>query len=184
MPDPNNPLSYMSQDELALMGPGDVGALPPGVAQQILRQQLQAQALRNRASAPAQGAGEFDNFAFLESLTPEEQQQQQGLGTLDERGQLLDAQLAQARALQNQPTAQRGTVGGAIGSGLAGVLDTVRGGLQERDVRGQQQALLGQKDAGRTAYAEALRRFIQQRRQQVPATAGMGEVPLLPPGMG
>lgn len=108
---------------------------------------------------------EFDYFAFLQSLTPEQMQQMQGMGTLDERGQSLEEQLAAAQALQNRATAQRGTLGGAIGSGLGGVIDAVRGGMQERDVRQQQADVLGQKDAGRTAYSEALRRFIQQRQQ-------------------
>lgn len=128
--------------------------------------------------------GDMDGFGLLADLPPEALQQLLALGTLDERGQLLANQMAQAQALQNHATAQRGTVGGAIGSGLGGVVDAIRGGLAENQLRQQQQSLLGQKDAGRSAYADALRRYRLQRMQQVPPSAGMGDVPLLSPGMG
>lgn len=181
MPDPNNPFSYMSADELALLTPADAAGLPPAAMPAVVMALLN----RTRQQPAAQPASPLeDQYGLLGSYSPEELEQQVGMGTLDERGQLLDAQLAQARALQNRPMAQHSTAAGALGSGLASVLDTVRGGLMEKDLRGQQQALLAQKDAGRTAYAEALRRRRAQQMQQVPLTAGMGDVPMLPPGVG
>lgn len=185
MPDPNNPFSYMSPDQLALLEEGDVAALPPAVAQQLLQQRLKADALRSRAAAPAaQGPDTFDNFAFLASLTPERRAQNAEMGTLDERGQILEEQLALAQGLQSRPTAQRGTLGGTIGSGLGGIVDAIRGGLQERDLRAQQQALLRRKDEGRRAYQDDLSRFTLQQKQRVAPGMGAADVPLLPPGMG
>lgn len=122
---------------------------------------------------------QFDYFAFLNALSPEELAQMSGMGTLDERGQALEGQLAAAQALQRRPVAQHATAGGAIGSGLGRVVDAVRGGLQEKDVRQQQAALLQQKDAGRNAYSEALRRFAMKRQQSQPPASGFA--PLVPP---
>ena len=102
--------------------------------------------------------------ALLATLTPEELQQLMGLGTNDERSGIVQQQLAQADALRNSQMGDYGTPGGAAMGGISSVLDKVRGGMEAKDLQGQQQGLLGQKDAGRMTYLDALR-----RQQQGPA---------------
>lgn len=110
--------------------------------------------------------------ALLSSATPEELEQLFGMGTLDERGGLLDQQLAQAMALRQGGGRQHTTGAGAALGGIGDVLNGVRSFQQEQQIRGQQQDLLGQKDAGRNLYVEMLRR----RRQPSDTPPGSGEM--------
>jgi hypothetical protein len=106
---------------------------------------------------------------LLSQATPEELQQLLGLGTLDERGGLLEQQLAQAQALRTNNAAHHST---GLGAGLAGIGDALTGyasGAQQKALGAQQQALLAQKDAGRNVYVDLL------RRRPGAATAGAGD---------
>lgn len=173
-----------SADELALMTPEDASSVPPSM-QQALIQALLARAGQQQAQPQQpQGPQPLDQYAMLASLSPERRAELAAMGTLDEQGQALEGQLAQAQALQSRPTAQRGTLGGAIGSGLGGVVDALRGGLAEKDVRAQQAALLRRKDKGRADYNDDVVRFYQQQKQQVAPGLGAADVGMLPPGMG
>lgn len=107
--------------------------------------------------------GEMDEL--LSQFSPEELAELIGLGTLDERGALLQDQMAQAQALR-QPQAGHHTTG--MGAALGGLGDVVRGfaGARQTTALGAQQAeLLGQKDKGREMFLRALR----QRGQVGPA---------------
>lgn len=98
----------------------------------------------------------MDEFsALLQSLSPENQQLLLGMGSLDDRGALLEKQMAQAQALR----APRSGSGGLLGQGLADFGNMMRDnrGREEADgIRSQQSALLDKQDAGRLAYAKAL----------------------------
>lgn len=120
---------------------------------------------------------------LLSQLSPEDLEQLFGLGTLDERGDLLSQQMAMAEALR-RPSGQQHTtpIGAALG-GIADVAGAWGGSLAEQKLQGQQADLLKQKDAGRKAYAEAIARFL--RNKQAPSgPMGMGDVGMLPPGVG
>lgn len=178
-------------EEMALMTPGDVASMAPDALRMLLMQRLamqqapQPQAQQQAPQAPQQqGPAPIDDLEFLSFLTPERRAENAAMGTLDEQGQQLEGQLAAAQALQNRATAQRGTLGGAIGSGLGGVVDALRGGLQEKDTRAQIQALLKRKDAGRAAYQDDLARFRLQQQQRVAPGLGMADMQGLPPGVG
>src|SRR3954471_16549432 len=96
---------------------------------------------------------------FLSHLPPEALAQLLGMGSLDERGGIIEDQLKQALALR-QPTEQQHSTG--IGPALGGHGDIFRGvggGIAERDLRGQQQANLAKKDAGRATFADLLRQM-------------------------
>lgn len=99
-----------------------------------------------------------DLNALLSQMSPEELEQLLGLGTLDERGGMLNQQMAQAEALR-QPSGRQATTGwGAAFGGAADGLRNIQGMQQMDAIRKQQEALLGKKDAGRGLYANALRR--------------------------
>lgn len=99
-----------------------------------------------------------DLNALLSQMSPEELEQLLGMGTLDERGAMLNQQMAQAEALR-QPSGQQHSTG--WGAALGGVGDMARqiAGTRQMDaLRQQQEALLGKKDAGRGLYVDAMRR--------------------------
>lgn len=99
-----------------------------------------------------------DLNTLLAQMSPEELEQLLGLGTLDERGGMLQQQMAQAEALR-QPSGQQYSTG--WGAALGGVGDLTRqiAGTRQMDaLRQQQEAILGKKDAGRGLYVDALRR--------------------------
>jgi hypothetical protein len=115
-----------------------------------------------------------DFSAFLASLSPEEQEQLLGMGTLDERQAMLEQQMAQAQALR-QPSDSRHVTGlGAALGGLTDGLRYVQGTREMEALRAQQEGLLGKKDAGRGLFADVL------RRKQAGASAAPAEVPLSP----
>lgn len=90
---------------------------------------------------------------LLESMPPEMVDQLLGLSVMGEKGGLLQEQLAQAQAM-GQPSGRQFSTG--MGAGLGGLGDLLRqlgGGLREKDLRGQQSALLSEKLAGRKALA-------------------------------
>lgn len=103
-----------------------------------------------------------EQFAqLLASATPEELQQLLGMGTLDEKGGALEQQMAQALALRQGGGRQYSTGAGAALGAVGDVLNGVRSHQQEGELKKQQEALLGQKDAGRNLYVELLRRRAQ-----------------------
>lgn len=106
--------------------------------------------------------------ALLAQLTPEQLQQYMGLGTVDERSDLVAQQLAQADALRGQAMGDYSTPGGAALGGIGNIVEKMVGGYQGQELRGQQQDLLGQKDAGRMMFLEALR----GKKPGLPADAG------------
>lgn len=116
--------------------------------------------------------------ALLSQLDPDTLQQLLGMGTLDERGQLLQQQQAMAQALRQPQGGGYSSVGGAIGAGLGDLVRGIGGGIASADLMKQQQALLGQKDAGRSAYVDALRAK-PKMPGPVAGSAGMGDLPSL-----
>ncbi|RKH08993.1 hypothetical protein D7X74_30385, partial [Corallococcus sp. CA047B] len=97
-----------------------------------------------------------DAFAFISALSPEEQQQLFGMGTLDERSAMLEKQLAQAQALR-QPSGKTTDTG--VGGALSGINDAMKnmyGTYKENQLQEQQMQLLNQKDDGRNLYASLL----------------------------
>jgi len=108
--------------------------------------------------------GDFSQL--WELMTPEELEQLLGLGTLDERQQMLGHQMAQAELLR-QPSNKHYSTG--WGAALGGLADVVRAGQGQYQLEQAQQGMediLGKKDAGRVAYGELLQRFAQQQAKQ------------------
>lgn len=100
-----------------------------------------------------------DFNALLSQMSPEELEQLLGLGTLDERGEALQQQMALAQALQ-QPMGGQPSItplGGALGA-LNNGLRYIHGQNQMEELQKQQQALLASKDKGRRDFVSALRR--------------------------
>lgn len=113
---------------------------------------------------------------LLAQASPEELEQLMGLGTMDERGGLLEQQLAQAQALRTNNSQGHSTGLGAAFGGVADMLNGYASGAQQKGLGAQQQGLLGQKDAGRNLYLELL------RRRGAPQNAGAGDVLGVAPG--
>jgi hypothetical protein len=99
-----------------------------------------------------------DLNALLSQMTPEELEELLALGTLDERGGLLQQQMAQAEALRQPSGRQHSTGLGAALGGIGDLTKFIGGTRQMDDLRAKQEALMGQKDAGRGLYANAIRR--------------------------
>lgn len=97
-------------------------------------------------------------MALLEYMTPEEQQQLLGMGSIPGRSQLVQGQLDRAQGLMQPQSGRHTTLGGAIGGGLGDVARSLIGGFQTADADKRLAALLAQQDAGRGLYAEALGR--------------------------
>ena len=97
-----------------------------------------------------------------ELMTPEEQNQLLAMGTLDERQAMLDRQMQQAELLKQGSGKQYSTGMGAALGGLADVIRAGQGQYQMQQAQTGMEDLLGQKDAGRALYADAIRRRPQQ----------------------
>jgi hypothetical protein len=95
---------------------------------------------------------------LLQQMDPEELKQLLGLGTLDERDELLQQQMLQAQALGQPNRTQHSTALGAALGGLGNVAGAIGGGIGNAQSMAGREALLGQKDAGRNLYLDALRR--------------------------
>ena len=93
---------------------------------------------------------------LISTLPPGALEQLLGLGTLDERGAMLDRQLAQAEALRQSGTTPRSTGLGALGSGLAGAINQAVAGAKSNQLRGEQTKLLSEKDRLRLLAVKAL----------------------------
>lgn len=113
-----------------------------------------------------------DLETLLSQMSPEELEELLRLGTLDERGALLEQQLAQAQALRQPDNRQHYSGFAGAMAGLSNAANNVYGAYQQKKLGEQQQALLGQKDAGRGLYADAIRRR--------PAQPTMDVVPAVP----
>lgn len=101
---------------------------------------------------------------LLAQLSPEEIKQLLGMGTLDERDQLLAQQQAQAQALMRGAgdSSGRRTVGSALVGGIGDLVGTIAGGAKMRDINAQRIGLLGKKDTGRAGYVDALAKALQR----------------------
>lgn len=125
---------------------------------------------------------EFDEYDFMQELSPEEAQKLINLGTLDERAALLQQQLARAEALR-QPGPRHSTPMGAAVGGIGDIFNAIQSAMQQRDIQRQQQELLGQKDAGRLSLARARAAALDRRRKAAMESAApaSGFAPLAPP---
>lgn len=100
---------------------------------------------------------------LLAQLSPEELKQLLGMGTLDERDQLLAQQQAQAAALmRGGDSSSRHTVGTALVGGIGDLVGTIAGGAKMRDINAQRTGLLNRKDAGRAGYVDALAKALSR----------------------
>lgn len=94
---------------------------------------------------------------LLAQLSPEELAQLLGLGTMDERSQLLQQQLAQAEALRSGPQQHHSTGLGAALGGLGDVVKNVAGSMKAQKLNDQMAGLADEKDKRRQLYLKALR---------------------------
>lgn len=120
-----------------------------------------------------------DDYELLSQLPPEALEQLLGLGTLDERGGLLQQQLAQAEALRQPRQQQHSTGGGAIGHGIGNLFRGIHGTIQGGQAQAGMQDLMGQKDAGRSAYVRAISDYLRRKSQPQPEPALIGPSPSL-----
>lgn len=112
----------------------------------------------------------MDDFSQLwESLPPEVQEQLLGMGTLDERGALLQQQMAQAEALRQPSGKQYSTGLGAALGGMGDLARTIGGTMDMSRLQKEQEALLGKKDAGRMSFARHGLRGGTQPQDVIPA---------------
>lgn len=100
-------------------------------------------------------------------LTPEQLHQYAQLGSLDDENAGLQEQLARARALRDHSLTMKNynSVGSAALGGLADVINSIRGGAQEKDALARQQAIRGQQTQGREGFTQALINALRQRQQ-------------------
>lgn len=110
---------------------------------------------------------------ILSQLTPEELQQLMGMGTLDERGQLLQQQLQMADALRQPQAGEHSTGLGAALGGLGDVLRGTIGGIAGKQAMGKMEGLMGQKDAGRNTFLQA---FLKGQRGGAAGPMGAGDI--------
>ena len=110
-----------------------------------------------------------DLGSILSQLSPEQLAQYLGLSTLEGEGSMLERQLAQAQALQ-QPIGQRHTTTLGSAFGAAGdVMRGIRGGLDERSLRAQQQGLVGKEKQGLSDFLATVKAVTKrQQREQAP----------------
>lgn len=118
-----------------------------------------------------------DLNALLSQMSPEELEQLLGMGTLDERGGMLQQQMAQAEALRQPSGRQASTGWGAAFGGIADGLRNIQGTQQMDTLRQQQEALLNKKDAGRGKYVDALRRRMGPGQQMQPTEDVLPAIP-------
>lgn len=113
--------------------------------------------------------------SYIANLSPEALKQLLGMGTLDERGGIVQDQIKQAMAMRDPIAGQHSTGMGAALGGLGDVFRGIGGGVAEHGLRQQQQGLLAQKDAGRQSFGNLL---IQALRGQQSAPALVPDSPL------
>jgi transcription elongation GreA/GreB family factor len=121
----------------------------------------------------------------LDSLTPEQLQQLASLGSLDERGQQLQDQIARAQALRGQSLASQhqSPIGAAMGS-LADILNSGRANTMEQQAVEAQHANQGQQAAGRSAYMMALAKALRGHQTQPQFASAPGDFNLPANGEG
>lgn len=91
----------------------------------------------------------------MNNIPPEVLAQLMELGTMDEQGGDLDAQLAQAQAL-GQPGPEHTTPWGAALGGLGSIISGVQKGREAADIRAKKADLLKRKEAARKLYAQQM----------------------------
>lgn len=119
------------------------------------------------------------DYELYAGLDPEALKQLLGLGTLDDRGALLQQQMGQAQQFTQPVGKNYGTVGGNIAGGLGDIARQFIGGRQVAGLQGQQTGLLDQRDAGRGAYADAMLKALQARFGQRPVAPQSPNIPPL-----
>lgn len=112
-----------------------------------------------------------EDYKLMSSLPPEALQKMLGLGTVDDQQALLQQQMAMAEALRQPDQRNYGSVGGNIGAGIGNALGAFAGGMQQRDLMGQQRGLIDQRQGGREAYAKALADALKGRFGAQPGMA-------------
>lgn len=100
---------------------------------------------------------------LIANLSPEELQQLMGMTTLDERGGVIQDQIAQALAMRQPVSGQHSTGMGAALGGLGDVLGNIGGGIQNKMLRGEQQGNLAKKDAGNSLYGSVWQRMLRSQ---------------------
>lgn len=99
-----------------------------------------------------------DNF-----LTPEMVDKLMALSGNSDQERILEEQLAQAQALRNKQWPQYTVPLAAAIGGIGHIFDNVRGAMQEKDLRGQQQGFLAKDLELRRLYGHGL--FSQEQAQ-------------------
>lgn len=96
----------------------------------------------------------FTEQDFIAQLGPEGLQQLMALAGLGDQQEVVSGQLAQAQALR-KPGPERYGAQGSMFQALADGVNTFRGYRDESALRGQQQGLMGQRDAARQKMGAA-----------------------------
>lgn len=118
----------------------------------------------------------MDDFLDLEGLSEEELQQLMDLGVLDDQGNLLGEQLAQAQAVRNSPGPE-GRDSGRVYTAASPIEHAVhawqgiKAGKDIEKIGQQQQGLLAEQGAGRKTFLDAL------RRKKLTPMQGLGPMP-------
>lgn len=89
-----------------------------------------------------------------------------GVAPYNEQDRAIQQQLAQAYALRNQQPQQHSTGAGALMGGLGGIIRQGTSYAQEKNLRGQDQALQANRTAQMQALIDALRKQQQPMQQQ------------------
>jgi hypothetical protein len=92
-----------------------------------------------------------------QQFSPEVWAQLVEMGVVDDRGQILDQQLAQAIAMRHEPSQRHSTLGGGALGAAGDILQSANSYAREASLRKDQQKLLDEKKAGYDAVARALR---------------------------
>lgn len=122
----------------------------------LIIEQLQAAQAPQQAPAPDP----------LASMSPEQIAQYAGMGSLDDRMGLAQQQQARADALREYEAPRMMTPGGAIGAGIGDLAREVGGGIGGMRAQDKMQGILGQQDAGRKSYMEALAELLRDKKPE------------------
>jgi hypothetical protein len=115
---------------------------------------------------------------LLAQLGPDGIAQLMSMGALDDQQAMLDAQLQQAQALRQRGPEQYGPLGAGL-QGAADVLNAYTSQRDQRAIRGQQHAILGQQTATRRQLADAL---LAPPPAKPETPFGLGPAPRMPGG--
>jgi hypothetical protein len=116
----------------------------------------------------------MDDFLDLENMSEEEIAQLMELGILDDQGNILDKQLAQAQAVRNAPGPEGRDSGRVYTAAnplehIVNAAQGIKAGREIEDIAKKQEELLAQQTAGRKTFLDALRKKPMQ---------GLGPMPM------